>query len=276
MHDCAAIITTALRPTLEHAVHSAWAQDLSGSLQVVVAVDGPVTPAGHALLERLRAQCPPRRSLTVIAPGYSTAAVHGGLYTNSFGGILPAVGSFAADSRYIAYLDDDDWWGPEHMSGLLNALQGRPWGHSLSWYVNPVNDEPICIDQLESTGPGRGVYRARFGGFVRPSCLMVDKLQCAEMLHLWANGTLPNGAGSDRGVFGALLQHRPSWAESRLASSYYRINPADVNHGHRLVYARAMGYDITRVPNHQVIDEMSRAGESWGEVQAVLQQPPHV
>ena len=278
MHDCAVIITSMLRPSVEEAVLSVYRQEFAGTIQVVLGIDRKTAlePAAQALLERLRAACPPRRTLTVIDPGYSTAAINGGLYSNAFGGMMPAIASFAADSRFLCYLDDDDWYGPEHVATLFAAMQGRPWAHSLSWYVNPANDEPMCIDHLESVGPGRGAYRNQFGGFVRPSCLMLDKLQCAEMLHLWGVAMFAEGNGSDRAIFDALMKHRPSWGESRLASVFYRINPQDPNHGYRLAYAQAMGYDIARVPNLEAYTASTAAGETWSWVYTVLREPPHV
>jgi len=278
MHDCAVIITSMLRDSLEQAVRSVYEQDFPGTIQVVLGIDRktPLDAAAHDLLARLRAACPPGRTLTVIEPGYSTAAVNGGLYSNAYGGMMPAIGSFAANARFLAYLDDDDWYGPEHIGSLLAALQGRPWAFSLSWYVNPANDEPMCIDHLESVGPGRGAYRTTFGGFVRPSSLLIDKLQCAEMLHLWGVAMFPEGNGSDRSVFDALMKHRPSWGESRLASVFYRINPKDINHGFRLAYAQAMGYDIQRAPGLERYTEPTAAGETWGWVHTVLREPPHV
>jgi glycosyltransferase involved in cell wall biosynthesis len=35
-------------------------------------------------------------------------------------------GLAASDSKYIAYLDDDDEWGPDHLESLLSVLKQRP------------------------------------------------------------------------------------------------------------------------------------------------------
>ena len=274
MHDCCVIITSLLRPTLEQAVLSVYRQQFEGSIQVLIGVDhdGPVSAEASAMLERLRRACPPGRTLTVLELGYSTARIHGGLYNNACGGMLPTMASFAADSRYLAYLDDDDWFGPEHLGTLMAAVAGRPWAFSLSWYVNPANDEPMCIDRLESAGPGRGAYHQRFGGFTRPSCLMIDKLQCADILHVWGASDFDGGRGTDRAFFAALSARRPGWGATGLASAYCRLVPTDANHAHRLVYARAMAYAIERVPGHEQVEALRQTGEQYLAVASVLDE----
>jgi len=275
MHDCAVVITSCLRPTLTRAVRSIFRQDFAGSLHVVIGVDlaadnQAVRDAARAALSQLLEECPAHCRLTVIDPGYSTARKRGGLYSNSSGGVMPTVLTLAADSRYVAYLDDDDWYGPEHITTLLDAVRGRAWGFSLSWYVNPANAEPMCIDVLESAGPGRGAYRAALGGFVRPSCLMVDQMQCAEFLHHWSLAATNEDRGADRRIFHLLASRRPGWGESGVASVFYTLTPTDVNHAQRLAYAAALGYDIRSVPGHEIVERQRAAGESFALVNEVL------
>lgn len=275
MHDCAIVITSCLRPTLTRAVRSIFQQNFAGSLHILIGVDltadnSAARELARPALNQLIDECPAHCRLTLIDVGYSTARQRGGLYTNSSGGVMPTVSTLAADSRYVAYLDDDDWYGPEHISTLLEAVGGRAWGFSLSWYVNPANAEPMCIDMLESAGPGRGAYRAALGGFVRPSCLMIDQLQCAEFLHHWSLAATPEDKGSDRRIFRLLATRRPGWGESGVASVFYTLTPTDINHTHRLVYAAAQGYDIRRVPGHEQVEQQRAAGESFALVSEAL------
>lgn len=57
------------------------------------------------------------------------------------------------------------------------------------------------MDEIESGGLGRGNYAERFGGFVRPGGLAIDKLQLLHLVHLWSCAAFASGDGEDRLVF---------------------------------------------------------------------------
>ena len=62
--------------------------------------------------------------VNVIYPGYSTSVRHGGLHPAYDGGVLRCVLTYLANSRYVAYLDDDNWWADNHLSSMLAAKPG--------------------------------------------------------------------------------------------------------------------------------------------------------
>ncbi|MFI4936574.1 MAG: hypothetical protein ACHP7N_18360, partial [Caulobacterales bacterium] len=135
----------------------------------------------------------------------------------------------------VAYLDDDNWWAPTHLSDLLAAMEGRTWAYSLRWFAHPANRRPIAIDVWESVGPGKGVFQPRFGGFVDPNCLMIDKLAAWECVVLW---NMPlrsdrSGMSEDRNVFN-FLRSQSQPGETGEATSFYVINPKDGLHSMRL------------------------------------------
>jgi len=197
--DAAVVMQTVLRPTLVQAARSVFAQDCRGRIQILLGIDH--AQGDPALIDQIRAECPDHVALTVIDPGYSTSQRHGGLYSNHFGGALRTALSYLSNSRFVAYLDDDNWWAPQHLSTLLAAIAGKSWAFSLRSLVDHRRDEVICRDEWESLGPGRGVYVAGFGGFVDTSCLMVDKLACHEVLPAWCLSRFAHGVGEDRMVF---------------------------------------------------------------------------
>jgi len=61
--------------------------------------------------------------------------------------------SYAANSRRIAYLDDDNWWAPHHISDLLDVIEGFDWAFTYRWFVDPGTQEVICADDFESVAP---------------------------------------------------------------------------------------------------------------------------
>ncbi len=75
--DVAVIVPTMLRPSLEVAIRSVFAQDLDGRIQIMIGIDreGGI----RDVLDALIADCPENMHMTVVEPGYSTSARNGGL-----------------------------------------------------------------------------------------------------------------------------------------------------------------------------------------------------
>ncbi len=239
--DAAVIIQTVLRPTLLQAARSVFAQDRRGRIQILVGIDH--AQGDPALIDQIRAECPDHIALTVIDPGYSTSRRHGSLYSNHFGGALRTALSYLANSRFVAYLDDDNWWTPQHLSTMLAAIAGKSWAFSLRSLVDRTRDEVICRDEWESLGPGRGVYVAGFGGWVDTSCLMVDKLACHEVLPAWCLSRFVHGVGEDRMVF-ERLKGLPFGATEQY-TVFYRTALDNV-HPYILWKYKQAGVDIAR------------------------------
>lgn len=228
----AVVIPTTLRASLERAVRSVYAQSLDGSVQILIGID--TVDGDPRMLDPLLTSLPKDWSLIILNPGYSTSVRHGGLQAARDGGVLRTTMSYLANSRYVAYLDDDNWWDPDHLETLLSAIAGQDWAFSLRWYADPQTLEPICIDEWESVGPGAGTYAAKAGGFVDPSSLMIDKLRCEEALRWWsiplANDQ--SGMSADRNVFQA-LSGKFNFAGTGKATSNYAIDPNDPIHARR-------------------------------------------
>lgn len=229
--DAAVVLPTVLRPSLARAVRSVFAQDLAGRIQLLVGID--VARGEPALLEALARECPPHIMLTVCALPYSTSVRHGGLYPNRFSGALRSILTLAANSPFVACLDDDNWWAPDHLSSLLAAIGGRGWAFSRRILVEAATAEPVCEDDWESVGPGAGVFADKFGGFVDPSSLMIDKLRCHDVVGLWSLAAFEDGTGEDRLVFQALNERHP-WGATGRATSYYTMAERDQMHPVRL------------------------------------------
>jgi hypothetical protein len=257
--DAAVVIQTILRPTLLQAARSVFAQDCRGRIQIVLGID--CRHGDPLLIDQIRAECPDHIALTVIDPGYSTSQRHGSLYPNHFGGALRTALSYLANSRLVAYLDDDNWWTPQHLSTMLAAIAGKSWAFSLRSLVDHRLDEVICRDEWESLGPGRGVYVAGFGGWVDTSCLMVDKLACHEALPAWCLSRYAHGVGEDREVF-ERLKGLPFGATEQY-TVFYRT-ALDGVHPYILWKYKQAGVDIARylspgkMPSESVWAECAR------------------
>ena len=201
--DVAVVMPTVVRPTIAQAMRSVFAQQFPGRIQILVGIDRWEGP--RALLEQLVAECPTHVAVTIVDLGYSTSIRHGGLYPSSFGGALKTILSYAANSRYVTYLDDDNWYAPTHLASLRSAIAGKDWAFSLRNFVDAATSEPLCPDTWESLGPGRGVYAKAQGGFVDTNCYLIDKLACPDVFLEWANTRYEGGTGGDRQILQRLL-----------------------------------------------------------------------
>lgn len=229
--DAAVVMSSILRPSIEEALASVLGQDFPGRIHVLVGVD---VPGDVGPVERACARRRPGDIVQVLWPGYSTSVRHGGLCPARDGGVLRQVLTRLANSPHVAYLDDDNWWAPDHLATLRSAVEGAAWAHALRWFVHPATRRPICVDRWESVGPDRGVFRERFGGFVDPNCLMIDKRRCGAAVEQWINPLPgdPKGMSADRNVFAA-LRGLPC-ASTGEATAFYALDPADGLHAHRL------------------------------------------
>jgi hypothetical protein len=232
--EVAVVMPTILRPELKDALRSVFAQTIQGRIHVLIGIDRPA-----ADLSLLDAACEGRPSNCVVQvfyPGYSTSVRHGGLSPARDGGVLRCILSYLANSPYIAYLDDDNWWRPDHLQLLRAAMVQADWAFSLRWFVHPASRRAICVDQWESLGPGLGAFNGEFGGFVDANCLMLNKMTCEPVVCEWnrplAND--PRGMSADRNVFAVLLRYFRGAGTSQ-PTVFYTMDPTDDRHNVRLL-----------------------------------------
>jgi hypothetical protein len=234
----AVVVPTILRNSLLKAVRSVYTQNFEGRIHVLIGVDVP--QGDVAIVETLRTECPSHVSLTIVDPGYSTSRRHGGFYSNYFGGSLRTVLSYLANSRYVAYLDDNDWFAANHLATLRKAIEGHAWAWAGRWMVHPTTLWPICRDEWDSVGPGRGINAQRFGGFVQPSGLMMDKDACHFTMPLWSLAAFPNGTGEDRLIFDQ-LNKKEHGAGTGQFTSFCTLSADALRHDHHMREFQARG-----------------------------------
>jgi hypothetical protein len=231
--DVAVVIPTIGRATLQRAVRSIYSQHFQGRIQVLIGVDE--WKGDRSVIKELIANASSNCAVTAFDLGYSTATRNGGLHPAGTGGALRTILSYAAHSRHVVYLDDDNWWGPDHLASLVDTITGQDWAYSLRWFADVDTSAPLCVDTWESVGPDAGVFKDRFGGFVDPSCLMIDKIACEPALRLWCEPMPgdPTGMSTDRAVFEYLRHHGRGAATGR-ATAFYQLSRSDTNHEVRM------------------------------------------
>jgi hypothetical protein len=219
----AVVIPTILRPCIVTAVESVYRQTFSGRIQLMIGVDKAAGSAAE--LEAALARRPDHVSAIVLALPYSTSVRHGGVHPATDGGSLRSILSFMANTRYVAYLDDDNAWEPDHLAAVMQAIQGKAWAYSLRMLIDETTGQELGVDRWDSVGPDAGRF-APEGGMVDPNCLLVDKVALARAFGRWSEGP---GVASDRSFF-AGIKHTPHGRVDR-ATVRYGIRPTNVMHG---------------------------------------------
>jgi hypothetical protein len=237
--DIAVIMATVVRPTLAQALRSIYTQRFAGRVQILVGIDR--WEGERATLEALVAECPSHMAVTKVDLGYSTSRRNGGLYPSSYGGALKTILSFAANSRHVAYLDDDNWYEPDHLATLLAAVQGKAWAFALRNFIERGSGDLLCPDTWESVGPDRGVYAKAQGGFVDTNCYVIDTQKCADVFPEWAMTRFAGGTGGDRQIL-ARLRSRP-WGATGAHTVNYRQSLAG-QHPYLLWHFQQAGVEL--------------------------------
>lgn len=228
--DAAIVIPTTMRPSLSRALTSIYGQWFPGRVHLLIGIDANADK--RSLIDISSLSRPSNITVTVFWPGYSTAVRHGGLTSASDGGALRTILTNLANSPYVAYLDDDDFWAPSHLHSLKRAIEGVGWTYSLRQYCHPATGQPICVDEWESVGPDKGFSAEQFGGYSAPSTLMIDKTRCGLVPQLWCHPMVYNDPmTADRRVFDGLRQFTS--CGTKQPTSFYTINPADPMHPQR-------------------------------------------
>jgi hypothetical protein len=207
----------------------------------MVGVDHDPENKSEGLFKELNGTRPANTSLTWLDVGYSTSMRHGGVHSCFFSGSLRSALTFLADAEIVVYLDDDDWLHEDHIAQIMAAIEGKKWAYAYSVFADGNSGTPLCADEIESVGVNKGVYAEKFGGFVRPSGMAINKLKLMHLIHLWSISPYPKGHGVDRLVFDR-LRHEEHGCTGN-ATVFYVIDPRDTMHPVRLEFMKSKGVD---------------------------------
>src|SRR5262245_16317625 len=111
----------------ENVLRCVWRQDYAGPVEHVIVADGPdpelatfFTGVGY-YCRRLYGTSAGPRSVRYVELGRNWHAFTKGL---SWGAVPRSVGACVASGQYIAYLDDDNFYRPQHLRKLVALLAG--------------------------------------------------------------------------------------------------------------------------------------------------------
>lgn len=129
------------------------------------------------------------------------------------GGIV-AASAFLVQEDMICWLDDDNWFEPNHIEKLVEAKGDKPYSYSLRALRN-VDGSFFANDDFESLG--------HHSGFIDLNCYLMDRNIAVQIAPLWYKTTGELMVG-DRFVYQALIQNQLDSACSGLYTLNYRLN----------------------------------------------------
>jgi len=129
-------------------------------------------------------------------------------------GAICAMAPYICTEDYICYLDDDNWFEPNHVESLMDVIGNNAYAYSLRNLIWPTN-KFYARDDGESLG--------HYGDLVDVNCYMFKREVCAGIAPLWYKTTGDLMIG-DRYVWEALRQNNTPWAASGKYTVNYRIS----------------------------------------------------
>jgi glycosyltransferase involved in cell wall biosynthesis len=129
------------------------------------------------------------------------------------GGIM-AASAYLVQEDMIAWLDDDNWYDPDHIEELVKAKGDKPYAHSLRKLLNP-DGTFYDYDDFESLG--------QYSGFVDLNCYLMDRSVAVQVAPMWYNTTGELMIG-DRYMYQCLSQNKIPFGESGKYTVNYRLN----------------------------------------------------
>jgi glycosyltransferase involved in cell wall biosynthesis len=155
------------------------------NIEHVVVSDGN-DPATIEMLDELGySYGPSKRRLVVLGRNWSTYSKDGG-----FGATARLVGAWMAAGEFIAYLDDDAWYEPEHIEEMVAAFDPETMFVTTRTYGNGVPLTPGPPPGLNRTDTSAIMHRAivlRDAGGFRPDGYTSD----GNMVERWLAAGLP-------------------------------------------------------------------------------------
>jgi len=131
------------------------------------------------------------------------------------------------NADYIFYLDEDNWYDPDHVASLVEVLdRGNDFAHSLRKIYNP-DKSFVADDNCEALGKWPIYFSHKDPQYlVDTSSFAFNRNFLQQTCHLWHSGW-----GGDRRYLYSVLAQNPKWDTNRKHTLCYRLdgNPGSVN-----------------------------------------------
>jgi hypothetical protein len=134
--------------------------------------------------------------------------------------------SFLSNAEFIAFLDEDNWFEPDHVESLVSAVRatGSHWAFALR---NIVDEEGTYItrDDCESLGNLHHVWFHREHFHIDTNCYLLKREVAVQFAAAWYRPTRPPDGQlqPDTLLCRLLLQHCPQGCSNRKYTVNYAV-----------------------------------------------------
>jgi glycosyltransferase involved in cell wall biosynthesis len=156
--------------------------------------------------------------------------------------------SMLCNTEFVCFLDDDNWFEPDHIESLVNAMRATnaAWGFSLRRIMD-AGANFLALDQCESLGNLHPVFDNPIDWHVDTNCYLLRRETAVAVAPVWYRpiaGAI-NHVTADRMVVRYLMQSFPAICSSRKYSVNYTadakstsVNPKFFLDGNRIMRER--------------------------------------
>ena len=138
-----------------------------------------------------------------------------------YGHRVYAACSFLVNADVICYLDEDNFFEPNHIETVVKKLQeGNDWVYSLR-NIHDKEGKFLCEDNCESLGKWPVYFNSEVH-HIDTSCFAVRRDVAVRIGHAWYGQW-----GADRQFFNALKKHFPKYDCTNQYTTNYRLDGND-------------------------------------------------
>jgi glycosyltransferase involved in cell wall biosynthesis len=154
-----------------------------GDVEHLVVIDGEDRkPKATEILDTVLAGSKPRHVITLPAATGKN---------NWNGHRIYGAASFLANTEFVCYLDEDNWFDPDHVESLVAAVRHTPgatWAFSLRKIVD-AHGQLIALDNCESLGHLHHVFDKPDDYHIDASCYLLSRTIAVAGSAVWYRPT---------------------------------------------------------------------------------------
>lgn len=128
--------------------------------------------------------------------------------------------SFLVNQDAIAYLDEDNWYEPNHIESLVNSIKGCDWAYSLR-KIFDKDEQYLCDDNCESLGKWP-IFFNEDAYHIDTSSFLVKRQVAISIGHAWYAQW-----GADRQFFASLKTYFNNFNCNNQHTLCYRLGGND-------------------------------------------------
>lgn len=124
--------------------------------------------------------------------------------------------SVLCNTEFVCFLDEDNWFEPDHVASLFAEIRAREaaWGFSLR-RIFDADGNFVALDNCESLGSLHPAFRDDDDRLIDTNCYLLRRDVAVAAVPAWYTPTPTNEVGADRVVTRFLLKNFPRSCSTR-------------------------------------------------------------